>query len=97
MTLPNQYLHTYNLYVRTYIHTYIQFILYTTYIKHGKQLLQRKVRSIPREDVAEVCVQALLEPAAQNKAFDLIVDPDQPAPQSNDWNAFFSQPGTCRY
>eukprot|EP01036_Dinobryon_divergens_P031308 gene31308-40680_t len=60
-------------------------------------LLQRKVRSIPRDDVADVCVQAILEPAAQNKAFDVIVDPDQPAPGSSDWNAFFSQPGTCKY
>ena len=78
------------MYIHTYIHTYVNNISIL-------QLLQKKVRSIPRDDVAEVCVQALLEPAAQNKAFDLIVDPDQAAPQSNDWNAFFSQPGTCRY
>jgi uncharacterized protein YbjT (DUF2867 family) len=31
------------------------------------KLLSRTTRSIPREDVAELCVQSLLVPAAKNK------------------------------
>jgi uncharacterized protein YbjT (DUF2867 family) len=49
--------------------------------------------SVPRADVAEVVVQALLEPAAHNKAFDLISKPeDDPAaiPTSN-FAELFSQ------
>jgi uncharacterized protein YbjT (DUF2867 family) len=36
------------------------------------ELLKEKVRSIPRDDVAEVCVQSMLEDGANNKAIDLI-------------------------
>lgn len=36
------------------------------------ELLKRESRSIPRADVAELCVQALLSDAAKNKAIDAI-------------------------
>ena len=35
-------------------------------------LLKRKVRSIPREDVAELCIQSLELPEAENRSFDAI-------------------------
>jgi uncharacterized protein YbjT (DUF2867 family) len=49
--------------------------------------------SIPRADVAEVVVQALLEPAAHNKAFDVISKPeDTPnASVTKDFEALFQQ------
>ncbi|MBD0268116.1 MAG: SDR family oxidoreductase [Cyanobacteria bacterium Co-bin8] len=49
--------------------------------------------SVPRADVAEVVVQALLEPAARNKAFDLISKPED-APRAavtSDFKALFEQ------
>ena len=49
--------------------------------------------AIPRADVAEVVVQALLEPAARNKAFDVISKPeatDQTA-FDNDFKALFEK------
>ncbi len=53
--------------------------------------------SIPRADVAEVVVQALLEPTARNKAFDLVSKPEvtSQALVKNDFNALFAktQPG----
>ncbi|MGD1857702.1 MAG: SDR family oxidoreductase [Leptolyngbyaceae cyanobacterium] len=53
--------------------------------------------TIPRADVAEVVVQALLEPAARNKAFDVVSKPeaaDQTA-VNNNFEALFTktQPG----
>jgi hypothetical protein len=59
------------------------------------QLLTRKVRSIPRDDVAEVCVQALKLDQAKDKSFDIIAE-EEPG-VSMDWNTFFSTPGTCKY
>lgn len=49
--------------------------------------------SIPREDVAEVVVQALKEPNARNKAFDLISKPeeDSTAAVTEDFAALFAQ------
>jgi uncharacterized protein YbjT (DUF2867 family) len=49
--------------------------------------------SVPRGDVAEVVVQALLEPAARNKAFDLISKPeDAPgATVTTDFEVLFQQ------
>jgi uncharacterized protein YbjT (DUF2867 family) len=49
--------------------------------------------SVPRADVAEVVVQALLEPNARNKAFDLISKPeDAPdATVTTDFAALFTQ------
>lgn len=53
--------------------------------------------SIPRADVAEVVVQALLEPAARNKAFDVIskLEAMNQASVENDFKALFAetQPG----
>jgi uncharacterized protein YbjT (DUF2867 family) len=49
--------------------------------------------SIPRADVAEVAVQALLEPAAHNKAFDVISKPEGTpgAVVTTDFQALFEQ------
>lgn len=49
--------------------------------------------SIPRADVAEVAVQALREPEARNKAFDLISKPaeDPSAAVTKDFAALFAQ------
>lgn len=49
--------------------------------------------SIPRADVAEVVVQALLEPAARNKAFDVISKPEgtPEAVVTTDFQALFEQ------
>ncbi|MEM7064211.1 MAG: SDR family oxidoreductase [Cyanobacteria bacterium P01_B01_bin.77] len=53
--------------------------------------------TIPRADVAEVVVQALLEPAARNKAFDVVSKPEATTQTtvSNDFKALFAktQPG----
>ncbi|MEO0351558.1 MAG: SDR family oxidoreductase [Cyanobacteria bacterium P01_A01_bin.15] len=53
--------------------------------------------SIPRADVAEVVAQALLEPAARNKAFDVVSKPEvtDQASVKNDFEALFAktQPG----
>lgn len=60
-------------------------------------LLKEKTRSIPREDVAEVCVQALTQPGALRRSFDIISrEPGSGAPTS-DWRAFFAQSGNCKY
>jgi hypothetical protein len=59
------------------------------------QLLQRKVRSIPREDLAEVCVNSLQFKEAINRSFDVIVDEELPL--RRDWKAFFNQRGNCKY
>ena len=49
--------------------------------------------SIPREDVAELVVQALIEPSAKNKAFDVISKPedDASAVVTKDFSALFGQ------
>ena len=49
--------------------------------------------SIPRADVAEVAVQAIREPGARNKAFDLISKPveDSSASVTHDFAALFAQ------
>lgn len=53
--------------------------------------------SIPRADVADVVVQALLEPAARNKAFDVVSKPEamNQASVENDFKSLFAktQPG----
>lgn len=53
--------------------------------------------TIPRADVAEVVVQALLEPTARNKAFDVVSKPEatDQAVVNNDFKALFAetQPG----
>lgn len=61
-------------------------------------LLTRKVRSIPRDDVAEVCVQALAQPGAKRRAFDIIAEPaESPEEITKDWKAFFDERGNCKY
>jgi len=54
-------------------------------------LLERTVRSIPREDVAECCVAALGLPAARKRSIDICSEePDPTNPFAGmDWNAFF--------
>lgn len=49
--------------------------------------------SIPREDVARVVVNALLEPSARNKAFDVIAKPENApgAIATTDFSALFAQ------
>jgi len=49
--------------------------------------------SVPREDVAEVVVQALLGPAARNKAFDIISKPEDTlgTAVTQDFEALFEQ------
>ncbi|GAB4538841.1 MAG: SDR family oxidoreductase [Pleurocapsa sp.] len=49
--------------------------------------------SVPREDVAEVVVQALIEPNARNKAFDLISKPEEDSTTSitQDFAALFAR------
>lgn len=60
-------------------------------------LLKEKVRSIPREDVAEVCVQALGEPGAVNRSFDIISREPGNGVVTTDWKKFYSQSGNCLY
>ncbi|MEM9137222.1 MAG: SDR family oxidoreductase [Cyanobacteria bacterium P01_F01_bin.42] len=47
--------------------------------------------TIPRDDVAEVVVQALLQPNARNKAFDTITKPASEQSISQDFNRLFAQ------
>lgn len=46
---------------------------------------------LPRADVAEVVVRALLEPNAQNKAFDVVTREEGEAPPTSDFAALFAQ------
>lgn len=53
------------------------------------QLLARKVRSIPRADVAELCVLSLVTPEAVNRSFDAVAPPleeGQAPPAALDWD-----------
>jgi len=59
------------------------------------ELLKETVRSIPRGDVAEVCVQALREPGALNRAIDVIAK--ESGNPTKDFKAFWAQGGNCRY
>eukprot|EP00667_Euglena_gracilis_P012678 EG_transcript_13034 len=61
------------------------------------ELLKEKVRSIPRADVAEVCVQALNEPGAANRSIDVISRPEGEGQPTTDFAAFFANPGNCKY
>ena len=63
------------------------------------ELLKQTVRSIPRDDVAEVCVQALRVDGAINRSFDIIAK-EVGATNSvvtKDWKSFFSNRGNCKY
>jgi len=66
------------------------------------ELLKEKTRSIPRADVAEVCVQSLLSPLALNRAFDIISrEPAEGSsgPFQHNWPKWFesSKGRNCRY
>jgi uncharacterized protein YbjT (DUF2867 family) len=60
-------------------------------------LLAEKVRSIPRADVAELCVQALSLPGALNRSIDVISKPEGEGQPTTDFAAFFANTGNCRY
>jgi hypothetical protein len=62
-------------------------------------LLKRKVRSIARADVAELCVQALRIDAAKNRSVDVINDTEVPAPKTKtDIEALFTNlKANCDY
>jgi uncharacterized protein YbjT (DUF2867 family) len=61
------------------------------------ELLKEKVRSIPRADVAEVCVQSLRYPSAQKRSFDIISKEPAQGQTTTDWKKFFSNRGNCKY
>ncbi|WP_299412358.1 SDR family oxidoreductase [Acaryochloris sp. IP29b_bin.148] len=53
---------------------------------------ERKMpHKLPRADVAEVVIQALREPNAQNKAFDMVTREEGEAPPTSDFAALFAQ------
>jgi nucleoside-diphosphate-sugar epimerase len=52
-------------------------------------LLQRTTRSIPREDVATLLVESLLQPKAKNVAFDAIAEPVGTGSVTTDFAALF--------
>lgn len=55
------------------------------------ELLATDTKSVPRADVAEVCVQALLFEESKNKAFDLASKPEEAGSPTRDFRALFSQ------
>jgi uncharacterized protein YbjT (DUF2867 family) len=55
------------------------------------ELLQTETKTIPRADVAEVCVQALQYEEAKFKAFDLASKPEGVGMPTEDFKALFSQ------
>jgi len=63
------------------------------------KLLPEQNRSIPREDVAEVLVQSLLNPAFKNRSFDLVSEPDSGAPVESDFAKLLAplEGATCDY
>ena len=54
-------------------------------------LLNRESPTIPREDVAELIVQALVIPEARNKAFDVVSEPASPEEVTTDFTALLAQ------
>ncbi|KAL3678444.1 hypothetical protein R1sor_021400 [Riccia sorocarpa] len=54
-------------------------------------LLKTETKSLPRADVAEICVQALLHQEAKNKAFDAASKPEGEGTITTDFKAYFSQ------
>lgn len=55
------------------------------------ELLQTDTKTVPRADVAEVCIQALQFEEAKKKAFDLASKPEGAGTPTKDFKAFFSQ------
>lgn len=64
---------------------------------NNDELLKESNRVIPREDVAEVAVQALFQPAAINRSFDVITRPPGEGVVTEDWSKFFKQIGDNSY
>eukprot|EP00595_Chromulina_sp_UTEXLB2642_P000796 CAMPEP_0196766720 /NCGR_PEP_ID=MMETSP1095-20130614/29232_1 /TAXON_ID=96789 ORGANISM="Chromulina nebulosa, Strain UTEXLB2642" /NCGR_SAMPLE_ID=MMETSP1095 /ASSEMBLY_ACC=CAM_ASM_000446 /LENGTH=128 /DNA_ID=CAMNT_0042130355 /DNA_START=491 /DNA_END=877 /DNA_ORIENTATION=+ len=60
-------------------------------------LLSGTDKSIPRADVAEIAVQAVLNPSSKNKSFDVATRPPGVGVTTSDWAKFFSNPGTTKY
>lgn len=58
------------------------------------ELLATDNKSVPRADVAEVCVQALLIEEANDKAFDLASKPEEAGSPTTDFKALFSEVST---
>ena len=58
------------------------------------ELLKGTDRTIPRADVAEVAVQALLHLNSKNRAFDIATKVSTP---QKTWKLFFDQSGNCKY
>ena len=58
------------------------------------ELLKETVRSIPRADVAEVCVQSMRESGGINRSIDIIAKDGEP---TRDWGKFFSNSANCQY
>mmetsp|Transcript_28581 Transcript_28581/g.77109 ORF Transcript_28581/g.77109 Transcript_28581/m.77109 type:complete len:272 (-) Transcript_28581:284-1099(-) len=63
------------------------------------KLVKTENRTVPREDVAEVCVQSLLEPAFYNKSFDLTTLPPGQGAPTTDFAALMATLGgkSCDY
>ncbi|KAL4425711.1 hypothetical protein ABPG75_009727 [Micractinium tetrahymenae] len=59
--------------------------------KHDAFMDSGGPRSVPREDVAEVAVQALLHPEAVNKSFDLVARPKGEGEPTKSWDVLFDQ------
>jgi len=60
------------------------------------ELLKREKRSIPREDVAEVCVQSLLCKSALNRSVDIISE--EGGDPTSSWDSLFAScKGNCNY
>ncbi|XP_062095604.1 uncharacterized protein At5g02240 [Humulus lupulus] len=55
------------------------------------ELLKTETKSVPRSDVAEVCIQALKFEESKNKAFDLASKAEGAGTPTKDFKAFFSQ------
>ena len=61
-------------------------------------LLRTNFRKIPREDVAEVIVQALIWREAIGRSIDVASrPPGQGGGPTKDWLRFWSRPGDCLY
>ena len=61
-------------------------------------LLRTNFRKIPREDVAEVLVQALIWKEAVGRSIDIASRPEgQGAGPTKDWLRFWAMPGNCAY
>lgn len=60
-------------------------------------LLTAKTKSIPRADVAEVCVQSMLRANSLNRSFDIVSKEPGDGQITTNWDGFFNQSGNCKY